>query len=55
MRARLLRGGPYGDERLKCTLCGAITAIVCCKGMTASGGAQGVGRVATRPEIDVIR
>jgi phospholipid/cholesterol/gamma-HCH transport system permease protein len=30
---------------LKCTLYGAITAIVCCyKGMTASGGAEGVGR-----------
>src|SRR5690242_14145444 len=30
---------------LKCTLFGAIIAIVCCyKGMTASGGAQGVGR-----------
>jgi phospholipid/cholesterol/gamma-HCH transport system permease protein len=30
---------------LKCTLTGAIIAIVCCyKGMTASGGAEGVGR-----------
>jgi len=30
---------------LKCTLFGAIIAIVCCyKGMTASGGAAGVGR-----------
>ncbi len=30
---------------LKCTLYGAITAIVCCyKGMSASGGAEGVGR-----------
>src|SRR5437588_8699165 len=30
---------------LKCTLFGAIIAIVCCyKGMTASGGAEGVGR-----------
>jgi len=30
---------------LKCTLFGAIVAIVCCyKGMTASGGAEGVGR-----------
>jgi phospholipid/cholesterol/gamma-HCH transport system permease protein len=30
---------------LKCTLYGAVTAIVCCyKGMTASGGAEGVGR-----------
>jgi phospholipid/cholesterol/gamma-HCH transport system permease protein len=30
---------------LKCTMFGAIIAIVCCyKGMTASGGAAGVGR-----------
>src|SRR3954463_4096304 len=30
---------------LKCTLFGAIIAVVCCyKGMTASGGAAGVGR-----------
>src|ERR1700741_1905007 len=30
---------------LKCTLFGAIIAVVCCyKGMTASGGAEGVGR-----------
>jgi phospholipid/cholesterol/gamma-HCH transport system permease protein len=30
---------------LKCTMFGAITAIVCCyKGMNASGGAEGVGR-----------
>jgi phospholipid/cholesterol/gamma-HCH transport system permease protein len=30
---------------LKCTAFGAIIAIVCCyKGMTASGGAEGVGR-----------
>ena len=30
---------------LKCTLFGAIVAIVCCyKGMNASGGAEGVGR-----------
>ncbi|MGN6190464.1 MAG: MlaE family ABC transporter permease [Conexibacter sp.] len=30
---------------LKCTIYGAITAIVCCyKGMTASGGPEGVGR-----------
>ena len=29
----------------KTTLCGAIIAIVCCyKGMTATGGAAGVGR-----------
>jgi phospholipid/cholesterol/gamma-HCH transport system permease protein len=30
---------------LKCSLFGAIIAIVCCyKGMAASGGAEGVGR-----------
>jgi len=30
---------------VKCTMFGAIVAIVCCyKGMTASGGAEGVGR-----------
>jgi phospholipid/cholesterol/gamma-HCH transport system permease protein len=30
---------------VKCTLFGAIIAIVCCyKGMTVSGGAAGVGR-----------
>jgi phospholipid/cholesterol/gamma-HCH transport system permease protein len=30
---------------LKCTIFGAIIAIVCCyKGMSASGGAEGVGR-----------
>jgi phospholipid/cholesterol/gamma-HCH transport system permease protein len=30
---------------LKTTMFGAIIAIVCCyKGMTASGGAEGVGR-----------
>ena len=30
---------------VKCTLFGAIIAIVCCyKGMNASGGAEGVGR-----------
>ena len=30
---------------LKCTLFGSIIAIVCCyKGMTATGGAAGVGR-----------
>jgi phospholipid/cholesterol/gamma-HCH transport system permease protein len=35
---------------LKCTLFGAIIAIVCCyKGMTATGGAQGVGAPSTRP------
>src|SRR4051794_41924960 len=35
---------------LKCTLFGAIIAIVCCyKGMTASGGPEGAGRPATQP------
>jgi phospholipid/cholesterol/gamma-HCH transport system permease protein len=30
---------------LKCTMFGAIVAVVCCyKGMNASGGAEGVGR-----------
>jgi phospholipid/cholesterol/gamma-HCH transport system permease protein len=30
---------------VKCTMFGAIIAIVCCyKGMTTSGGAEGVGR-----------
>ena len=34
-----------GASVLKCTLFGAIIAIVCCyKGMTATGGAAGVGR-----------
>jgi phospholipid/cholesterol/gamma-HCH transport system permease protein len=37
---------------LKCTLFGAITAIVCCyKGMTASGGAQGVGRAVNQAVV----
>src|ERR671935_64849 len=38
---------------LKCTLFGAIIAVVCCyKGMTASGGAAGVGR-AVRQVFDL--
>lgn len=37
---------------VKCTLFGAITAIVCCyKGMTASGGASGVGRAVNQAVV----
>jgi phospholipid/cholesterol/gamma-HCH transport system permease protein len=37
---------------IKCTLFGAITAIVCCyKGMTASGGAEGVGRAVNQAVV----
>src|ERR671926_275980 len=37
---------------LKCTLFGAIIAIVCCyKGMTATGGAQGVGRAVNQAVV----
>ena len=37
---------------LKCTLFGAIIAIVCCyKGMTASGGAAGVGRAVNQAVV----
>jgi phospholipid/cholesterol/gamma-HCH transport system permease protein len=37
---------------LKCTLFGAITAIVCCyKGMTVSGGAEGVGRAVNQAVV----
>jgi len=37
---------------LKCTLFGAIVAIVCCyKGMTASGGAEGVGRAVNQAVV----
>ena len=37
---------------LKCTLFGAIMAIVCCyKGMTASGGAEGVGRAVNQAVV----
>jgi phospholipid/cholesterol/gamma-HCH transport system permease protein len=40
---------------LKCTLFGAITAIVCCyKGMTASGGAEGVGRAVNQAVVTTI-
>jgi len=37
---------------LKCTLFGACTAIVCCyKGMTTSGGAEGVGRAVNQAVV----
>jgi phospholipid/cholesterol/gamma-HCH transport system permease protein len=37
---------------IKCTMFGAITAIVCCyKGMTASGGAEGVGRAVNQAVV----
>jgi phospholipid/cholesterol/gamma-HCH transport system permease protein len=37
---------------LKCTLYGAIVAIICCyKGMTASGGAEGVGRAVNQAVV----
>ena len=37
---------------LKCTGNGAIVAIVCCyKGMTASGGAAGVGRAVNQAVV----
>ena len=37
---------------VKCTIFGAIIAIVCCyKGMTASGGAEGVGRAVNQAVV----
>ena len=37
---------------VKCTLFGAITAIVCCyKGMTVSGGAEGVGKAVNQAVV----
>ena len=37
---------------VKCVIFGAITAIVCCyKGMTASGGAEGVGRAVNQAVV----
>jgi phospholipid/cholesterol/gamma-HCH transport system permease protein len=37
---------------LKTTIFGAIIAIVCCyKGMTASGGAEGVGRAVNQAVV----
>jgi phospholipid/cholesterol/gamma-HCH transport system permease protein len=39
---------------LKCTIFGGVTAIVCCyKGMTASGGAAGVGRAVNQAIVIV--
>jgi phospholipid/cholesterol/gamma-HCH transport system permease protein len=38
---------------IKCTLFGAIISIVCCyKGMTASGGAAGVGRAVNQAVVN---
>ena len=40
---------------LKTTMFGAIIAIVCCyKGMTASGGAEGVGRAVNQAVVDLV-
>jgi phospholipid/cholesterol/gamma-HCH transport system permease protein len=40
---------------LKCTMFGAITAIVCCyKGMNASGGAEGVGRAVNEAVVTTL-
>src|SRR3712207_1627383 len=37
---------------VKCTIFGAIIAIVCCyKGMTASGGPEGVGRAVNQAVV----
>jgi len=37
---------------LKCTMFGAIVAVICCyKGMTASGGAEGVGRAVNQAVV----
>jgi phospholipid/cholesterol/gamma-HCH transport system permease protein len=37
---------------VKCTLFGAITAIICCyKGMTTSGGAEGVGKAVNQAVV----
>jgi phospholipid/cholesterol/gamma-HCH transport system permease protein len=41
-----------GGSVIKCTLFGAIIAIVCCyKGMTASGGPQGVGKAVNQAVV----
>ena len=41
-----------GDRSSRRTLFGAIIAIVCCyKGMTASGGAEGVGRAVNQAVV----
>ena len=43
---------PLGVGRSRRTLFGAIIAIVCCyKGMTASGGAEGVGRAVNQAVV----
>jgi len=40
---------------LKCAIFGAIIAVVCCyKGMTASGGAEGVGRAVNEAIVSVL-
>jgi phospholipid/cholesterol/gamma-HCH transport system permease protein len=40
------------DVVLKCTIFGAIISIVCCyKGMTASGGAEGVGKAVNQAVV----
>lgn len=42
----------FGAAVVKCALYGAIIAIVCCyKGMTVSGGSQGVGRAVNRAVV----
>ena len=48
----MLRRPTYGARSLKTALFGAIIAIVCCyKGMTASGGAEGVGRAVNQAVV----
>jgi phospholipid/cholesterol/gamma-HCH transport system permease protein len=66
--AMIINGAPLGEfwatfftnasttdlwgSLVKCTLFGAITAIVCCyKGMTASGGAEGVGKAVNQAVV----
>jgi phospholipid/cholesterol/gamma-HCH transport system permease protein len=53
--ATFFSGGSTTDmwgSLVKCTLFGAITAIVCCyKGMTVSGGAEGVGRAVNQAVV----
>ena len=50
--SRTRRSPTSGGRVLKCTLFGAIIAIVCCyKGMTASGGAEGVGRAVNQAVV----
>ena len=46
------RSPTSGDRSLKTTLFGAIIAVVSCyKGMTASGGAEGVGRAVNQAVV----